>query len=300
MSGYARAWGGTEWQDYALRLVKLQYGPANVQRVPDKVRGDFGIEFFTTCGALFQCFAPAEATDTAKAASRMKSKATTDLGKLFRYRVQIEELLNGIKARRWLLLCPFLDNKAVVTHVRKKGNEIKSQGLTFLDSSFQALVHSQEDFATEIEALRRQVVGPPIVVADATPEAVERHAISPASTVLIGKLARAFPAKSGDELERMKTHYINNLVRHENMMTALRADYPTIWEQAYQTVAAEEQRLLLLGASGNAPREQLERSLDRVAAGLKHDLPSLSHAIRENLSQGVLSDWLMRCPLDFG
>lgn len=299
MSAYLRAWGGIEWQDYALRLVKRQYGPSNVQRVPDKVRGDCGIEFFTTCGTLFQCFAPTEVSDVAKAASKMKSKATTDLAKLYRYRAQIEELLSGIKARRWLLLCPFLDNKAVVSHVRRKGNDIRSKGLPFIDESFQALVQSQEDFATEIEALRRQLVGPPLVVADTAPEQIERHAASTESRTLLGKLARAYPTKTRDELEILKAQHIMGLVRYENTMDALKAEYPTLWEQAYQTVAGEEDRLVLLGASGDAPREQLERSLERISQGLKHDLPSLPNSVTGNLSRGVLSDWLMRCPLDF-
>ena len=229
----------------------------------------------------------------------MKAKATTDLGKLFKYKDEVASILNNTKVTRWFLLCPFLDNKSVVAHVRRKGSETLSQGMVFLDPSFQALVHSQEDFVDEIEALRRQMVGPPITVADTDPGVVDKHAASPASKVLLAKLARAFPDLSPYELDAKKNQYINRLVRHENTMTALKDHYPTLWEQTYETVSAEENRLILLGASGHAPRQQLVESLNRIDESLKQDLPSLKHSMRQDLSQGVLSDWLMRCPLDF-
>ncbi len=299
VSPYVRVWVGAEWQNYALRLVQHRYGASNVQRVPDKVCGDCGIEFFTTCGTLFQCYAPEDPSSTAKAASSMKAKATTDLGKLLTYKDEITALMAGIKAKRWFLLCPFLDNKAVVAHVRRKGSEMLSKGLIFIDPSFQALVHSQEDFADEIEALRRQMVGPPIVVPDTDPHVVNMHAASAASTVMLEKLKRAFPNLKEKALNEKNLQFINRLVRHENTMNSLKYQHPMLWEQVYETVVSEENRLIILGASGNAPREQLEESLKRIDESLRNDLPTLKHSMRQDLSQGVLSDWLMRCPLDF-
>lgn len=296
---YPRAWGGAEWQDYAFRLVQLRHGAVNVQRVPDKVRGDGGLEFFTTDGCLIQCYAPEETVDTAKASSRMKGKATRDLPKLHTNCELIEKLLNGVKVKRWLLLCPFLDDKSVIAHVRKKGSEVAAKGLSFLDTSFQALVHSQEDFATQIDVLRNQTVGPPIVVPATDQETVDRAATSSASETLLRKLSHAFPGASAEALEQKKVQFIRSLIHHENTLNALRIDHPTIWEQAYRTIAAEEKHLLLVGASGSAPREQLVGSLDRISEGIKQDLPTLSHAMKQDLSHGALSDWLMRCPLDF-
>ena len=56
-----RDWKGDEWQEFALQLVQRRHGAENVQVVPDKVKGDAGLEFFTTCGCLYQCYAPEEA-----------------------------------------------------------------------------------------------------------------------------------------------------------------------------------------------------------------------------------------------
>lgn len=147
---YRRAWKGDEWQAFALQLVQRRHGPQNVQVVPDAVGGDAGLEFFTTSGCLYQCYAPEETSDVAKAASAMKAKAGRDIPKLIRYRDKIEPILSGILANRWILLTPFLDNKDVVADIRKRGLAVKAKGLTFLAPDFEALCHSQDDFAGEI------------------------------------------------------------------------------------------------------------------------------------------------------
>lgn len=87
--GYRRAWKGDEWQAFALQLVQRRHGPENVQVVPDSVGGDAGLEFFTTSGCLYQCYAPEETADVAKAASAMKAKAGRDLPKLLKYKDKI-------------------------------------------------------------------------------------------------------------------------------------------------------------------------------------------------------------------
>jgi hypothetical protein len=151
---FSRSWGGDEWQAYALKLVQLRHGAENVQVVPDKVQGDAGIEFFSLDGCLYQCFAPEETADVAKAANAMKAKASRDLNKLGRNAVTIQNLLQKLQCSRWILLSPFLDNKDVVVSVRAHGQKIRALGLSFLTTGFEALVQSQDDFATEIEKLR--------------------------------------------------------------------------------------------------------------------------------------------------
>src|SRR3954470_5366865 len=104
--GNRRSWKGDEWQTFALKLVQLRHGAKNVQIVPDAVRGDAGLEFFTTCGCVYQCYAPEEVSDVKKAASAMKAKAGRDLPKLQKNKDTIEQLLCGVSVERWILLCP--------------------------------------------------------------------------------------------------------------------------------------------------------------------------------------------------
>ena len=159
---YRRAWDGHEWQRHALQLVQLRHGHQHVQAVPDQVGGDAGLEFICLDkeggkgGVLYQCYAPEETADVAKAAIAQKSKARRYLNKLQTNKGKLGEILKGLKIDRWILLCPFLDNKEVVAAVRDRGIEIRDLKLPFLADNFEALLHCQDDFVTEIEMLRQQ------------------------------------------------------------------------------------------------------------------------------------------------
>ncbi|GJE48422.1 hypothetical protein GOFOIKOB_1451 [Methylobacterium tardum] len=296
---YERVWEGTAWQTYAHRLVQMRHGSENVQRVPDRVQGDHGLEFFTTDGCLFQCYAPEETVNTAKASSAMKNKATRDLGKVAKNASAIEILVKGIDIRRWFLLCPFLDDKSVVTHVRNKGKELAGKSLPFIHKNFEALVHSQDDFASEIENLRRSVLGPQIQIPIPDAADVALRAAGDAGEALNAKLSRAFPQLGPAALNDRAREFVRGLVYHENTMERLKRDYPNVWEQAYQTIDSEESRLRMVGADGSTPIAQLKHSLDRIEDGLRKDLPTLPQSTKTHMAQGVLASWLVRCPLDF-
>jgi hypothetical protein len=131
-----RRWEGKDWEHFSLRLVQERHGAANVQLVPDKVRGDAGLECFTLDGCCYQSYAPQEVSDTAKAASSMKLKAYRDLKKLKSNESDIGALLNGLVVKRWILLCPFLDDKSVVEYVGGKAKEILNSGFPISMKAF--------------------------------------------------------------------------------------------------------------------------------------------------------------------
>lgn len=297
---FRRNWDGISWQRHAFLLVQSRHGSQNVQRVPDRVQGDAGLEFFTIDGCLYQCYAPEEPGNTPKSSSAMKQKATRDLPKLRDKQDILTGMLNGLQCNRWILLCPFLDDKAVITHVRAKGLEIRRLGLPFLSDDFEALVQCQVDFSKEIEQLRALPVGPDLFIEPATEEDISSRDDTPLATTLDEKLGRAFPAATEARRTTIRKSYVKNLIKRENTLDTLKTEHPILWERAWQTINAEENRLELLGSAGQStPSDQLRESLERIEHGLAKDLPSVSHATIADLSAGTLCDWLMRCPLDF-
>jgi hypothetical protein len=299
--GHRRAWKGDEWQAFALQLVQRRHGPENVQAVPDSVGGDAGIEFFTTSGCLYQCYAPEESSDVAKAASAMKAKAARDLPKLVKYREKIEPILCGIKVGRWILLCPFLDNKEVVADVRKRGVALKEEGLTFLAPNFEALCHSQDDFAGELEQLKALSLGPPLSIDMPTSSDVDAIGATSIAARIDAKLARAYgPAATDRQIAQRRDAYIKAHLYRENALDQLRQNHSILWERAFQTLEAEETRLIAVGASSaTMPAEQLETSTERIEVSLAKTLPTVSTGIVTQIALGTVSDWLIRCPLDF-
>jgi hypothetical protein len=296
---YKRQWDGTEWQQYSLRLAQLRHEPHNVQQVPDKVRGDCGIEFFALNGCLYQCYAPEEIFDTAKAASGMKVKARNDLNKISKYKETIAEILVSLKVSRWILLCPFLDDKDVVAYVREKGAKLKTAGLSFIANDFEALVQSQSDFELEIATLRLRSLGPAVKVIPPSDKDILASYSNQLGKRLEEKLARAFPHLSVEERESRGLQYVRSLLIRDNTLETLRADHPVLWERSRNCLEAEEQRLSALGNGEGRPAAQLRESLERIENSLKQDLRDLPSSMITSMSTGTVGDWLIRCPLDF-
>lgn len=172
VTGLNRYWDGKDWQAFARQIVQMRHGAQNVQPVPDRVKGDAGLEFFTTDGCLYQCYAPEEVFDVAKASSAVKAKATRDLRKLKSNEAIIAGIVGNLKFNRWIILCPFLDDKDVIRHIAAKVNEFECHKLSFALNDFIGLAHSLDDFASEVELLRRQSRGVPISLISPTSEEI--------------------------------------------------------------------------------------------------------------------------------
>lgn len=295
---HRRTWDGTEWQDFARRLVQARHGPQNVQDVPDRVKGDAGIEFFTTDGCCYQCYAPEQSSDTSKAASAMKHKASRDLKKLVENQDVIQAMLGSIKISRWILLCPFLDDKAVIAHVRAKAEGLGLHSLDYVDCNFSALVQSQIDFENELMELRSRSLGLPIDVQPPTTRAVE-VAIAEYSTQLDEKIRRGFPDSTASDRAARSAKFIGEHLRCANALDQLKQEYPNLWELYRRTVRTEEVRLESIGNSPGEPRELMNRELSRLECLLPNILPSLDQPTVREIAFGTLATWLVECPLDF-
>lgn len=295
---FRRDWEGTEWEIFSRKLVQYRHKAHNVQNVPDKVKGDAGVEFFTLDGCAYQSYAPEEVSDVAKASSAMKSKITRDLPKLIKRADDIVEFLGPVKIERWILLTPFLDDKSVVSHAHSKADEIRKAGLPFVASDFKTLVHSQEDFQIEYEKLRLESLGAPLKVAVPTDGSIEK-VDNEIDEVLNGKLKRAFPSDTDVKtLERRRSHIVSFL-QSENVLDSLKVEHPLLWEKAMRTLQSEENRLSLIGSSSTIPSKMLNDSADRLEDQLRSDLPNLENDPIAKIVMGKISDWLIRCPLDF-
>jgi hypothetical protein len=298
--GLRRLWESGEWQAFALKLVQLRHqGGQNVQPVPDAVKGDAGIEFFTTDGCLYQCYAPEEASDVAKAASAMKGKGRRDLSKLVKNQAVIASLLQTLKVKRWILLCPFLDDKSVIASIREKGEEIRSTSLPFLSPSFEALVQSQIDFQVELDQLRQQSLGPTIIAKMPSDEDLGVQSSNSLSITLRGKLAKAYPDLSEAALRKRQLNYLKSYMIRENIFEQMRRDHPALWEKSSVCIAAEEDRLATVGLNAALPNQQLIESLRNVEDLLDRDMRGLSRANLTQIAIGTVGEWLMRCPLNF-
>jgi len=204
-----------------------------------------------------------------------------------------------VQARRWILLCPFLDNKEVVTYVRAQGEALKAKGFAFLAADFEALVHSQEDFSAEIAALRLRSLGPPLRVQPPTLTEVDTASQGQLGARLHDKLSRAFPDESEQRRQVQAMSYIRSLLIRDNILDALRQDHPVLWERSIKCPGgrgAAVERARQRRPSGGATAREYGQDRGVAETRILRDLPV---ATITTMSVGTVSDWLIRCPLDF-
>ncbi len=296
---YKRAWDGKEWETFSLLLVRLRHGHTNVQPIPDRVKGDLGLECITTDGCCYQSYAPMEAADVAKAASSMKAKANKDLNKLQSNAKEIERLLQGRKIERWVMLCPFLDDKAVLQSVATKAAELRKLGLNILADDFEALVHAQDEFSQEIDTIRQQALGTSLDLLVPTKEAVE-EAENNLDQTLDDKLKRGFPDLNNTSRRKRKRGFLSTQIRADNALEQLKRDAPELWERATTAIALEEDRLLTAGTiDGSSPGKIILGEQDRLFGSLRAELPTISSNSVRAIATGQIGTWLIECPLDF-
>lgn len=295
---YSRDWDGNEWEQFSLRLIRERHGPENVQPIPANVKGDLGLECITTCGCVYQSYAPQETSDTHKAASAMKAKAGRDLGKLEKYKTEIEKLLGGKKIRRWILICPFLDDKDVVRFVAQKAEKTRTKNLNFLCDDFRGLVHCQADFGIEIERIRLSATSATVKLINPDATAIE-EAGNNISEILIEKLERGFPESNPETRLKKQNGFIRTHIRAENAMEKLQRDAPELWDRLTMAIALEEERLTLAGSTGVSTSGILTSEQDRLATALAVALPTLDANVINAIAIGQIGTWLIECPLDF-
>jgi hypothetical protein len=228
----------------------------------------------------------------------MKLKAYRDLKKLKSNEKDIEAILNGLVIRRWILLCPFLDDKKVVEYVGGKAKEVLALGVPYLDAEFRGLVHCPDDFQTEIAKLRQQNVGAVIRVVDPTTEEVVT-ALSTLSDKLDDKLGRGFPQLSAERREEQKLAFIKSALRSENLLDQMRVEMPELWERTMRTILLEGERLVTGSGASAAAGAHLNSERAALRAALADALPSIEPTSLTAIAYGQIGQWLIECPLDF-
>ena len=97
-------WSGDDWESYCRQLLTQRYG-TSYQPVPDRDRGDFGIDGFTSDGEVFQCYAAQDPLGDADLRKKQRVKITEDLKKLENNIEVVSQLTAPAKINRWDAAC---------------------------------------------------------------------------------------------------------------------------------------------------------------------------------------------------
>lgn len=297
MSG--RIWDGREWQDYCLLLLRKRYEDHSLQEMPDRHGGDLGIEAFSLDGCAFQCYAALEPLSTNELYESQRDKLTADLSKLSKYEDELKKVFGSLKISKYVFMVHRLDSKRLIEHATTKAAQIVALQLDFISDDFRIIVVTDDQYAKErdfIVALPEQLIQPDEV----TPEGYESWTLDNSSLMEDAERKLKKIGLSGDGLSQALESIAYSYLESENALTKLRANFPDHWNAAKSSRSRKERRLPMeFPAHENSSMTVVPAVVEALAKDLARDAPSLTGSVADLIAWGTVSDWLMRCPLDF-
>lgn len=295
-------WDGKEWQEHCCRLLAIKHG-VEIQFIPDRFRGDGGLEAYSFDGVGYQCYAPEESYNTTALTDAQKRKISTDIAKLRDNPEKTRALIGELVLRRWVLLTPEFDSRELVEYARKKSEKVRQAPRPFwCHEEFEIVIHKDDIFAAEMSALYGQVTGG-VHIDLPEPGEDDLFAATEGGTAerLELKLA-AEPAlaRNPAALGSYKSMLLRNYVRGHQQLDLLANDYASVHAAIERRFKSTLNGLPveLLGTPGGGP-VVVQTLLRRITEDLHGDAPGLSPVLCEELAQYAIAQWFIDCPLYF-
>lgn len=301
MESAVQVWNPDDWESFSLSLLQHRHGILNVHKIPAAHQGDFGIDYYCTKAAVaYQCYAVEEPIDISTRAERQKKKITTDLRKIVANHVEITKLFLGLPIKHWILLAPNHDSKDVNLHCSKKTADMRKANCPALDVTFEVGIHDPSSFPKDAVALGISSVSstrlsiPP-------PSQQELDAWIAGSTDLLANATRKLSKRTGvDQVQEAVADATKSFLQGNALLDALRNGSPELHEKVMSAINSRARRLQFAGPQGGETAGAiLHNELDSLISAMRSAAPSLSNENAEQIAYGAISEWIMRCPLDF-
>jgi len=301
MTSVVQVWNPDDWESFALSLLQGRHGALEVQKIPAKHKGDFGIDYYCTKDSVaYQCYAVDEPVEISARAERQKTKITKDLGKLLKNDVEIGKLFHSTPIKHWILLVPLHDSKDVNLHCAKKTKDLRNTGCVALDPTFETKVHDISAFPNEavengILALSTVNLSVPL------PSQSELDSWAVGSSDLLSNATKKLEKRAlADQLDDFVAEAVRSFLQGNALLDALRSSSPELHERVMAAIRSRSRRLQFVGPkTGDTAGEVLNLELDALIDAMKNSAPSLSTENAEQIAYGAICEWIMRCPLDF-
>jgi len=280
-------------------LLHKRYADHSLQEVPDRHRGDLGIEAFSHDGCAFQCYAALEPLSTQDLYEAQRDKLTGDLNKLQKNKVELKKILGDLKIERYVFMVHRLDSRFLLEHTVNKVADVVAWGLDFIHPDFKIVVVTDDHYPVE----RASIVAVPVPLVISEPVTEERvTSWAGDNPSLLDDAARKFGklGLTGDGLSSALDSLTYQYLDGENALLRLRERYPDHWTAAQVCRSRREMRLPLeFPASSNTSMHVVTEVADALRDEIARDAPSISGAIADTIAWATVADWIMRCPLDF-
>ena len=296
---------GQEWQNWATLLLHRHYPVGDYQEVPDKREGDAGIEGYSLDGRVYQMYGPEGELTFAQRHTKLRDKITRDINKFINNKEKLNRLFGSLKIKRWILLVPSFENREIVEHAVKKTGEVLEADLPYVDKNdFRVVVMDEDAFYVEKNCLLNHQVSDISIVAESVIDADvdgwsdDKQNVERVNS-LVQKLAKLPTLQTIEKRKAFQQEVIRWWLEGQSVLEGLR-DYPDAWESIRQVKSEQEKYLRGHCMITNLqPYDLLMEALKNIENAVEREASALSTGSRTAVAHEAISEWLMRCPLDF-
>lgn len=291
------------WESYFKNILRKHYQPSNFCDVPDSHCGDFGIECYTLDGHVFQCYLPDQSSDLEKLYNAQRNKIAKDISKFSVQNVaEFEKLFGAVKISRWILATPYNKSAKLAQYCTTKSLEVRNLNLSYVSDDFQIIIQTDDDYPQEKLSLHRDSYFINLEVSD---EAVNRlrKMISDNAT-FFDKLNLKLPkiTSSPEQQDSYRLFLTEKYIEYRNLLDTLMRDWVEIYHIVFRCIKEREDNIVgifLLSSSDTQPSEIMKGQIESLRQCIMDEIITLKNSDLEKITWGVISDWLIRCPLAF-
>lgn len=296
-------WDGGEWEEHCCRLLGAKFGE-NIQFVPDRVRGDGGLEAYRLdCGTVYQCYAPEGALTVQAQTDAQKRKIRADIHTLVSKPDETVALLgDGYLVSRWVLLTPEYDDKELIKYARAKSRATRSPSRpVWCAEDFEIVVASDKgQFSVEMALL----LGPASTIRLNLPEITAEDAYASVADGVAAKLTEKLkvnPTLGADEalLADYRSETLIDYVYGKGQLAVLEDRYSAAYAAVAYRARMTLRRLTRRLAAGSGNAADLQALASELSASFASDVPALAAVACEDIAHYYLADWFISCPLRF-
>ncbi|MGB2841798.1 MAG: hypothetical protein WBC40_04890 [Halobacteriota archaeon] len=261
------------------------------------------MEGFARDGSVYQCYAAEEPISTGDLYDKQRNKITKCLNTFKDNKDRLIKIFGPTKISRWVLVVPRWESKDLLKHAEKKAEEIRNANLPYVADSFFVHIATEEDFAVE----RQSLLDGGLAKIQVDPDEFETATgedWSGENDDLVKELDRKIeilsPRLDKNAHVRLRGNFIKHYIEGQNVLEKLHSKYSDLYV-AVKRLKTNRKKFLETSSQipTGTPADTFNRALSEFKNELTDEVKSLSNNTIETLSYEAVSDWLLRCPLDF-
>ena len=289
---------GALWESFCERMLRHEFTWKNFTSVPHHDRGDHGIEFFTNCGVIFQCYYPDPSYSMDEYRKHVQKKINDDLKKLSKHESEIQKMLGEIKISCWVLVIPEVRTKELLKYCKSKEKKIPQLSYS-TPKGISVKIETDDSFPSG-SIYSRKYIGEEINVDISDIKAEVTEIWKSENSTFFDNICRKTNKFTGIDLERLRTNLIRQYMQVEELMDAYRDQFPDLYTEVTSIAivnleALKNESLFVRDEPKNILMSLLQKNRDSIKAIEQ----SISNNNIEVFSSGLIARWLAECKMDF-